>query len=303
VTSADTTRDGSRLLPGALDDFAASQTGHALQQVALHLEEGDGRTIVSGRVLTARQARAVAELARAHGADVDLRVAADPDSGLEEGWSEIAVGLLDLWRTPERAGEEMGRQTQYLAADGPLRRLGAIGAWALVQGPDLAMGWAARADLRDLPEGGGASWKDIPRPVEGAAREAQPQGVGAQAVIDGARAELDVPYVWGGTTHAGFDCSGLLQRVVREVAGVLLPRHTRDQRRVGLRVVAGGVAAGDLLFATPRGQKVGHVVLMTSDATVLHACRTQRRVIEESLEDNGRRYQHQGWRRPVLLGG
>jgi hypothetical protein len=70
---------------------------------------------------------------------------------------------------------------------------------------------------------------------------------------------------------------------------------------VGERVVGGGVRAGDLLFARPREQRVGHVLLMTSATTVLHACRTEHRVIEEGLAENARRYQHQGWRRPVQL--
>ena len=82
---------------------------------------------------------------------------------------------------------------------------------------------------------------------------------------------------------------------------MLLPKHTGDQRHVGARLTAGEPRAGDLLFATPIGEKVGHVMMLTSPATVLHACRTEESVIEESLDDNAKRYQHQGYRRPVQL--
>jgi hypothetical protein len=40
-------------------------------------------------------------------------------------------------------------------------------------------------------------------------------------------------------------------------------------------------------------------MLLTSSSTLLHACRTEGRVIEEPVEENAKRYQHQGYRRPV----
>jgi cell wall-associated NlpC family hydrolase len=133
-------------------------------------------------------------------------------------------------------------------------------------------------------------------------------------LLEAARSHLGVPYRWGGTTDRGFDCSGLVQRVFAAATGVLLPKHTGDQRRVGARVARVArptnadanevvdVHPGDLLFATPRSQRVGHVMLLSSADTVLHACRTEMKVIEEPLSANARRYQHQGFRRPVLFG-
>jgi hypothetical protein len=55
------------------------------------------------------------------------------------------------------------------------------------------------------------------------------------------------------------------------------------------------------LFATPKGQRVGHVLLLTAPGVVLHACRSKQRVIEETLQENARRYQHHGYRRPVAF--
>ena len=291
---------GGSALAEAVREFAHSQGGGGIPGVDVEVQERAGAPVVLGRVLTQRQAREVRELAGRHQATADVKVAADPDSGLEQGWVEAVVDPLDLWREPSRAGEEMGRQTQYAAADGPLRKLGSAGDFALVQGRDLALGWARAADLRATDASSGRqAWAAVVRPVPADALAAPTEASGA-TLIERARAELGVPYVWGGTTHAGFDCSGLLQRVFVDATGVLLPRHTGDQRRVGRRVVE-GVRAGDLLFARPREQKVGHVVLVTSPTSVLHACRTEHLVIEESLEENARRYLHQGYRRPVAL--
>jgi len=270
-------------LAEAVRAFLDAQPGWGVAPAELAIGARDGVPVVSGRVLTERQARAVRELAREHGAGVDIMVAADPASGLEVGWVEPAVDLLEVWREPARAGDEMGRQTQYLVGDGPLRSFGEAGDFRLVQGRDLGIGWVST----------------LTRAITGAALAAT-EDRGVDAVLERARAELGVRYVWGGTTHAGFDCSGLLQRVLVESTGVLLPRHTGDQRRVGARVTE-DLHAGDLLFAAPRSQKVGHVLLMTSPTTVLHACRTEHRVIEEDLAENAVRYRHQGYRRPVAL--
>ncbi|MFN2462310.1 MAG: C40 family peptidase [Candidatus Dormibacteria bacterium] len=292
---------------GALSDavaqFMEAQAQHGIPAVSLEVVERDGRPLVTGTVLTARQAGAARDLARRHGVTAELVIAADPRSGMEEGWCVSTVPLLDLWREPGRAGEEMGRQTQYLQHDGPLRRFGEAGAFVLVQGMDLAMGWARAGDLEHFVPGRGRHpWAAVARATDNSARRPPDTQVSSLELVAGARRELGVPYVWGGTTHAGFDCSGLVQRLLLEGTGILLPRHTGDQRRVGERVLPAAARAGDLLFATPRGQKVGHVLLMTSATAVLHACRTEHSVIEESLPDNAARYQHQGWRRPVWLG-
>ena len=288
-------------LAEAVRAFMDTQAGRAVSMVRLEVDDGSGTPRVLGTVLSPRQAKAVRDLARQHGAVAEVDVAADPDSGLEQGWVEATIEVLDLWRVPARAGEEMGRQTQYIAADGPLRRFGSDGDFLLVQGRDLALGWAAASDLRATDATAARSeWSPTRRAVEGTAAPPVAGRVTTAAVLDRARQELGVPYTWGGTTHAGYDCSGLLQRVLADVTGVLLPRHTGDQRRVGARVVE-DVRGGDLLFAAPIDQKVGHVLLMTSPSTVLHACRTEHKVIEENLGDNARRYRHQGYRRVVEL--
>jgi hypothetical protein len=281
-----------------------------LPVVQLDVDRGSGAPVVTGRVLTFGQARQVRRLAEAHSASLDLSVVADPAEGLEEGWLEIAAdGVLELWRDPAEMGQDHARQTEYLPSDGPLRLLGQVGAARLVQGPDLSSGWVGDGGLVATDATAARlDWAGRSRSREGVAVPAalgSPADTGGdsplEAVLAAARAHLDVPYRWGGTTPLGFDCSGLVQRVFSDATGVLLPKHTGDQRHTGVRVTAAEAAAGDLLFATPRSQRVGHVLLVTSRDTVLHACRTEHMVIEESLAANAERYQHQGYRRPVQL--
>ena len=67
------------------------------------------------------------------------------------------------------------------------------------------------------------------------------------AVVAYAKKFLDVPYVWGGTTPAGFDCSGLVQYVYRNSVGIKLPRVSQAQRNVGTRVSRAQALPGDMV--------------------------------------------------------
>jgi len=58
---------------------------------------------------------------------------------------------------------------------------------------------------------------------------------------------LGVPYLWGGVTTAGFDCSGFVQTVLSRF-GVNIPRDTKDQIHVGVKVERNSIKTGDLLF-------------------------------------------------------
>lgn len=69
----------------------------------------------------------------------------------------------------------------------------------------------------------------------------------ANQVIATAEQYLGTPYVWGGTSPSGFDCSGLMQYVFHAV-GVSLPRTAAAQQNVGIRISPNQVQPGDLIF-------------------------------------------------------
>lgn len=89
----------------------------------------------------------------------------------------------------------------------------------------------------------------------------------AQEIILSAKEFLGVPYVWGGTTPQGFDCSGLMQYVFAK-HGVSLPRVSQAQQAAAKEISFSELRPGDLVFW---GQPAHHVGLYIGDGYFIHA--------------------------------
>jgi cell wall-associated NlpC family hydrolase len=109
-------------------------------------------------------------------------------------------------------------------------------------------------------------------------------GVGAQVVQQGLT-YLGTPYVWGGESPAGFDCSGLAQYLYRQ-QGVTIPRVAADQFRAGTPVQASQMRPGDLVFFARNGY-VHHVGIYIGGGKFLQAPHTGDVVKISSLTEPG----------------
>lgn len=94
-----------------------------------------------------------------------------------------------------------------------------------------------------------------------------------ESVTRTAHTWMGAPYLWGGVTPGGTDCSGLMQSVFW-IHGVALPRDSDMQARVGAEVDPGpGFAhlrAGDTLFFAERN-RINHVALSLGGPRIIHA--------------------------------
>lgn len=75
-----------------------------------------------------------------------------------------------------------------------------------------------------------------------------------QKVVNEAKKYIGVPYLWGGTTPAGFDCSGLVQYVFKNSVGINLPRTAAQQGATGKEVSLNSLLPGDILFFVDNGE-------------------------------------------------
>lgn len=94
-----------------------------------------------------------------------------------------------------------------------------------------------------------------------------PSNPSSSGIVGYAYNFLGTPYVWGGTTPAGFDCSGFTSYVYRNAAGVGIGRDTYAQMGAGVAVSQSQLQPGDLVF-TYGG---GHVGIYVGGGSYIHA--------------------------------
>ena len=90
-----------------------------------------------------------------------------------------------------------------------------------------------------------------------------------EEVVGRAMGYLGIPYLWGGTSPKGFDCSGLVKRVFG-MEGIELPRDTDRQALAGEEASVDGAEPGDLLFFG-EGGTVSHVAIGLGEDRFIHA--------------------------------
>ncbi|MBA2409726.1 MAG: C40 family peptidase [Gammaproteobacteria bacterium] len=100
-------------------------------------------------------------------------------------------------------------------------------------------------------------------------------------LIDQARNMMGTPYVWGGATPDGFDCSGLVQYSFYQI-GVKVPRTAALQVEASQPVAIDSLRPGDLLFFDTTN-RYSHVGIYVGKGRFIHAPRTGRDVSISTL--------------------
>ncbi len=173
--------------------------------------------------------------------------------------------------------------------------------WSLgvsVLGPDGARGylpWGARVrrsegTLLVLPSGTIVRPED-PTAIVPVAELPDRFPSDTASIVETARGWKGVPYVWGGRTNTGCDCSGFVQAVLA-VHGVALPRDSAQQAEVGsaaqgFRPSSPELAPADLIFFAPEGKGITHVAMSTGRMGIVHSSATRGVVMEDDLSAEG----------------
>ncbi|ASA24053.1 C40 family peptidase [Paenibacillus donghaensis] len=82
---------------------------------------------------------------------------------------------------------------------------------------------------------------------------------------------LGTPYLWGGTTSIGFDCSGFILYVLKKFNVEDLPRTSQSQAKVGTPVAKENLRSGDLVFFNTLGTGISHAGIYLGDDQFAHS--------------------------------
>ncbi len=141
-----------------------------------------------------------------------------------------------------------------------VRATGSSGAWTQVLLPDGRRGFVRASEVEEYD-----NWKAARAPI-------------AASIERTARQFMGVPYLWGGTSSKGFDCSGFAKTVFR-LNGIELPRDTDQQAEVGTAVPIDTaftqLLKGDLLFfgsaaTADRPERISHVGIYLGNGEFIH---------------------------------
>lgn len=99
-------------------------------------------------------------------------------------------------------------------------------------------------------------------------------------VVSEARSWMGVPYVWGGESRWGADCSGFTRAVFKKF-GVWMPDSPTVQSRYGYAV--GNLRAGDLVYFNEYGWGISHIGIATGRGTIIHASSYWGKVTETQI--------------------
>jgi hypothetical protein len=155
--------------------------------------------------------------------------------------------------------------------------------------PDGLEGWVGRGDLA---------------PADRLTERFSP---GGRAILDHAAQFLGLPYLWGGTSEKGFDCSGFVQRLFG-LHGTWLPRDSDQQGVQGEPVDFGrdwsGVVDGDLAFFSEReDSRATHVGILATGGRLLHASTWRHGVGWDALDPSAEGHDENGARLATMLSG
>ena len=275
IDQVTTLHNAEDALDSRYDVFRASATV-ADVSAAQALEARDAATRAQTR---ARQARDAARQAAAAASHEASSIAAEK--------ADLIVQLADL----EQISVELA-QTRQSALEEQAAAAAAAAAERDQQEKSVQAQSAGNTSSDQSGNGGGASQGGSPAPAPQPTPTPQPTpspappapAAGAQGAIDFARAQLGEPYRWGAAGPDAWDCSGLTMGAWR-AGGRALPHYSVAQYEQSTPVSAGDLRAGDLVFwgSSNDSSSIYHVALYIGGGQIIHAPRTGRPVVQESM--------------------
>ncbi len=197
-------------------------------------------------------------------------------------WAEIRT-QTDQYQGWIKKNTIHQRNTPYLAEGQPAITVQRLAAHLYhtpdtIYGPMLTLPFESRLELVEVMEGNAGRWLFIALP-DGRQGFIQRGDVAFNSpllarsqICDFSLRFLGLPYTWGGRSSFGYDCSGFVQMLYRQM-GILLPRDAKDQcvdaafTKIGFKALS----PGDPIYFGFSQDKIRHVGMSLGDGDFIHA--------------------------------
>lgn len=195
--------------------------------------------------------------------------------------AELGYGKINAASVNVRSGPGTGYQSLTKASSGHMAYIIGINqSWfKVIYGQKIGYIRSDYVDLTEFPYENRASakaplffrgGKSTGLKPSASALNGTQSGALASRIIATAKQYIGVPYVWGGSTPKGFDCSGFVQYVFA-AHGIPLPRVSKQQWTVGTAVSKSDLQPGDLVFFNTDGSGVSHLGIYMGADQFIHA--------------------------------
>ncbi len=258
-TSTVDTRRGSLASRGGYGEMARSAIG------------GEVRVLGQNEVVTAPQV--------GNNTTPDVTTQPVRPSGSQARVGQISAKGARIRRLPQDAAA-----TLYSCAVGTrLAVLRQSGMWSAVLMSDRSTGWVPTKYLQMTEQTVDVSSQIVTTPGPGGAVGGAGARYASQSpMVAQALRWLGTPYLYGGTTRRGIDCSSLVQHAFA-ACGIQLPRTAATQARVGVAVPPSELRAGDRLYFSASGTRIDHTGLYMGNGLFVQASGSGRRVMVSNL--------------------
>jgi len=204
--------------------------------------------------------------------------------------------LIEVWRT--LAKDKLA--SHILSNDPPFTVLERHHGMVLIQSFDLCMGWIQDLDLEQCKKIEKVDNTILRPPL---LITSDQEYVVRSHIWGTAKSTLGAKYLLGGRSLSnGIDCSGLCQYAYYHGCGILLPRHSTDQMKAGIRSTLADGRQGDLIFLRDKKSSFSHAGVFSGheENLLLHAAREKGKVVCETLDVVFQRYNLMGVRHYIL---
>lgn len=200
-------------------------------------------------------------------------------------WCQARKPIVNLWRRPVAnptkltpPAQQRLRQTQLTPTDFASQIIRTEKNCTLLHLADGTYGWALTQELRKTKK------PHLPF-------QPKPAKINFPAISQTLSTFQQTPYLWGGTTEHGLDCSAFSQKFCWQVGGLLLPRNSRAQAKCGQALRPNQIRPLDLIFFSHQRTQQSHVGVYWGNR-VWHFCQDRKGLAAEPLPSLKKRYHY-----------